>query len=36
MRETGFPGDHATADLLTPGVIMATAVEPSEEVAEAS
>ena len=36
MRETGFPGDHAAADLLTPGVTVAVAVDPSEEVAGAS
>ena len=31
VRETGFPGDHAAADLVAPGVAMA--VDPSEEVA---
>ena len=36
MRETGFPGDHAAADLLTLGVTLAVAVAPSEGVAEAS
>ena len=36
VRETGFPGDHAAADLLTPGATMAVAVDPSEEVAGAS
>ena len=36
MRETGFPGDHAAADLLAPGVTVATAVCPSEEVAGVS
>ena len=36
MREIGFPGDHAAADLLAPEVIVAMAVEPSEEVAGAS
>ena len=36
MRETGFPGDHAAADLLAPGVTVAAAVGPSEEVAGAS
>ena len=36
MRETGFPGDHAAADLLTPGVTVAVAVDPSEEVTGAS
>ena len=36
VRETGFPGDHAAADLLAPGVTMAAAVGPSEEVARAS
>ena len=36
MRETGFPGDHAAADLLTLGMTVAVAVDPSEEVAGAS
>ena len=36
MRETGFPGGHTATDLLAPEVTMAVAVEPSEEVAEAS
>ena len=36
MRETGFPGDHAAADLLTPGVTGVVEVGPSEEVARAS
>ena len=36
VRETGFPGDHAAADLLTPGVTVATGVDPFEEVAGAS
>ena len=36
MRETGFPGDHAAVDLLTPGVTAAVVVDPSEEVAGAS
>ena len=36
MRETGFSGDHTTADLLAPEVTVAVAVEPSEEVAGAS
>ena len=36
VRETGFPGDHAAADLLTPGVTVAMVVDPSEEVAGAS
>ena len=36
MRETGFPRDHAAADLLAPGVTVAVAVCPSEEVARAS
>ena len=36
VRETGFPGDHAAADLLAPGVTVAVAVGPSEEVARAS
>jgi len=36
VREIGFPGDHAAADLLAPEVIVAVAVEPSEEVAGAS
>jgi len=38
VRETGFPGGHAAADLLAPEVTvtMAMAVEPSEEVAGAS
>ena len=36
VRETGFPGDHAAADLLTLGATMAMAVDPSEEVAGAS
>ena len=36
MRETGFPGDHAAADLLTPGVTLAVAVGPSKGVARAS
>ena len=34
MRETGFPGDHAAADLVVLGVAMA--VDPSKEVAGAS
>ena len=36
VRETGFPSDHATADLLAPGVTIAVAVDPSKEVARAS
>ena len=36
VRETGFPGDHAAADLLAPGVTVAAAVGPSEEVAGVS
>jgi len=36
VRETGFPGDHTAADLLTPGATVAMAVDPSEEVAGAS
>ena len=36
VRETGFPGDHAATDLLTPEVTVAVVVEPSEEVARAS
>ena len=36
VRETGFPGDHAAADLLTPGVTVAVVVDPSEGVAGAS
>ena len=36
LRETGSPGDHAAADLLAPGVTVAVAVGPSEEVARAS
>ena len=36
VRETGFPGDHAAADLLVPGVTVAAVVGPSEEVAGAS
>ena len=36
VRETGFPGDHAAADLLTLGVTMAVVVDLSEEVIEAS
>ena len=36
VKETGFPGDHAAADLLAPEVTMAVAVEPSKEVAGAS
>ena len=36
MRETGFPGDHAAADLLTPGATVAVAMDPSKEVAGAS
>ena len=33
VRETGFPGDHAAADLVALGVTMAATVVPSEEVA---
>ena len=36
VRETGFPGDHATADSLAPEVTVATAVGSSKEVAWAS
>ena len=36
MREIGFPGDHAAADLLTPGVTLAMVVALSEGVAGAS
>ena len=36
MREIGFPGDHAAANLLALGVTVAAAVGPSEEVAGAS
>ena len=36
MREIGFPGEHAAADLLTPGVTEAVAVDPSKEVTGAS
>ena len=36
MKETGFPGDHAAADLLALEVTVAMAVDPSEEVAGAS
>ena len=36
MREIGFPSDHAAADLLTPEVTVAMAVDPSEGVAGAS
>ena len=36
VRETGFPSDHAAADLLTPGMTLAVAVGPSEGVARAS
>ena len=36
MRETGFPGDHAASDLLTPGATMVVGVDPSKEVAGAS
>ena len=36
VRETGFPGDHAAADLLASGVTMAVVVDLSEEVIEAS
>ena len=36
VRETGFSGDHAAADLLAPEVTVAMAVEPSMEVAGAS
>jgi hypothetical protein len=34
VRETGFPGDHAAADLLAPRVTME--VDPPEEVPRAS
>ena len=36
VRETGFPGDHAAANLLTPGVTLAVVVAPSKGVARAS
>ena len=36
VRETGFLGDHAAADSLTPEVTVATAMGSSEEVAGAS
>ena len=36
LRETGFSGDHAAADLLAPGVTVAAAMGPSEELARAS
>ena len=36
VKETGFPGDHAAADLLALEVTVAMAVDPSEEVAGAS
>ena len=36
VRETGPPSDHVASDLLTPGVTVVVAVDPSEEVAGAS
>ena len=36
LREMGFPGDHAAAELLTPEVTVAVAVDPSKAVAGAS
>jgi len=36
VRVTGFSGDPSAADLLAPEVIVAMAVEPSEEVVGAS
>ena len=36
VRETGFPGDHAAADLLALRVTVVVAVGPSEELARAS
>ena len=36
MRETGFPGDHAAADLLTLGAAVSMGVDPSKEVAATS
>ena len=36
VKETGFPGDDAAADLLAPGVTVAAAMGPSEELARAS
>ena len=36
VRETGFPGDHAASDLLTPGATIVVGVDPSKEVAGAS
>ena len=36
VRETGFPGDHAAADLLTPRAAVSVGVDPSKEVAGTS
>ena len=36
VRETGFPGDHTAAGLLTPGAVVSVGVYPSMEVARTS